>query len=336
MEYLAGAGKFDAAFEIMSKMLEAGIPPDKATCNILVQKCSVARNTSAIAHVLQYMKDSSIVLRRPIFLEALEAFKDSGKINHLLREVNPHLAFEGIEEEIDSRMNSDNILYTIDRELVINLLAKKNFIAIERILNDKINNEIQLDSGLMSSVVQAYCANSRLSGALLAFQYCLRTDKKLDRCAYISLIGLLIRANSLSNVMEIVEEIVQAGIDLGSYLVSILIHQLGCAGLSSIAAKIFHSSLSDQNTVTYTSLMSAYFQAGEVDKGLEIYSKMRSQGITMSHGTYAVLITGLEEAGRISDAEIYRKEKRSLQWRNNSIENLSAEESLCNCLFNGI
>ena len=153
-------------------MQEAGISPDKATCNILVQKCSKSGNTSAITHVLQYMQDNSIVLRRPVFLEALEAFKISGKVTHLLREVNPHLAFEGIEEDIDLEPTSTDICYIIDRELVINLLAKRNFIAIEHILTGMISKEIQLDPELLSAVSQASCANYRTSGALLAFKYC--------------------------------------------------------------------------------------------------------------------------------------------------------------------
>lgn len=319
----------------MSEMQEAGIPPDKAACNILVEKCSIAGNTSAITHVLEYMKENSIVLRRPVFLVALEAFKTSGESDHLLREVNPHLAFEGLEEEIDFEPASSDIHYVIDRHLIINFLAKKNFVAVEHILNNMMEKGIQMDSALLSAVVQDICASNMTSGAFLAFHYCLKTNKKLDRSAYISLLGLFIRNNSFSNVLDIVEEMVNAGIGLGTYLVSLLIHQLGCAGLSSIAAEIFHSFPTDHNVVTYTSLMSAYFKSHEVDKGLELYSRMRSQGIPVSYGTYEVLIVGLEGAGRNSDAEIYRKEKRSLQWRNYSPESLSAEESLCNCLFGG-
>ena len=313
----------------MNKMQEAGIPPDKSACNILVQRCSKSGTTSAIIHVLQYMKDNSIVLRRPVFLEALEAFKSSGEIDHLLREVNPHLAFEGIDLE----PTSTDICYIIDRELVINLLAKRNFIAIEHILTGMINKEIQLDSELLSAVVQANCAYYRTTGAILVFQYCLKTNKRLDRSAYISLLGLFIRINSFENVLEIVEQMVNSDIGLGTYLVSLLVHRLGCAGLPSFAEKIFHSFPTDQNVVTYTSLINAYFQAGEVNKGLELYAKMRSQGIPVAYGTYEVLIVGLEVAGKIHDAQIYRKEKIHLQWRNYSLESFSVEENLCNCLF---
>lgn len=134
-------------------------------------------------------------------MEALEAFKSSGKIDHLLLEVNPHLAFEGIEEDIDLEPTSTEICYTINGELVFNLLAKRNFIAVEHILTGIINKETQLDSELLSAVIQANYANYRTSGALLAYQYCLKTNKRLDRCAYLSLLDLFIRINSFPNVL---------------------------------------------------------------------------------------------------------------------------------------
>ncbi|KAJ6814808.1 putative LRR receptor-like serine/threonine-protein kinase [Iris pallida] len=334
MEFLAGAGKFKAALEIMSKMQDSGIQPDKATCNILVQKCSNAGEISVMTQILLYMKENSIVLRRPIFLEALEALRNSGKSDTLLREVNPHLAFEGIEEdmsELEAIANDTSSL--IDRGIVINLLARKDFIAMEHMLSGMVDKETQLDSELISSVVQANCMNHRVSGAQVAFDYCLKTNKKLHRSAYISLLGLFIRNSSFQKIMDVVDEMVKSGISLGTYLVSLMINRLGCAGLTASATKVFQSFPTDHNVVTYTAMINVHLQAGEVDKGLELYSRMRKQGIPVSLGTYEVLIVGLEGVGRILDAEIYRKEKKRLQWRSSSLDRYSVEESLCNRLY---
>ncbi|XP_066160945.1 pentatricopeptide repeat-containing protein At2g01390 isoform X2 [Oryza sativa Japonica Group] len=84
IEHLANVGKFEATMEIMDKMQEAGVEPDKALCNILVQKCSRAGETSVMTRILQYMKENFIVLRRPIFLEALEALKANGTYEVLI------------------------------------------------------------------------------------------------------------------------------------------------------------------------------------------------------------------------------------------------------------
>lgn len=333
IEYLAGVGKFEAAFDIMNEMIESGFPPDKATCNILAQKSSIASNTSAIRQVLQYMKDNSIVLRRPVFLQAAEAFKSYSEIDHLLREVNPHLAFEGIAKEPNSEPAIYEIGYIIDRELIFNLLARSNFLAVDHMLNGMISNGTIIDSELLSIVIEINVANYRTSVALLAFQYCKDTNIKLNKSSYLSLIGMFTRTKSFEIVVEIVEEMVEIGISLGTYLVSILIHQLGRAGLSSLAEKVFNYLPNEHNIATYTSLIGAYFQVGNVDKGLELYSKMRRQGFRVSYGTYEVLILGLRGAGRNSDAEIYRKEKKRLRWHDFSPNGLSVEESMCNCLF---
>lgn len=55
----------------------------------------------------------------------------------------------------------------------------------------------------------------------------------------------------------------------------------------------------------------------------------------VSVGTYAALIVGLEQAGQPRDAEVYRKEKKRLEWCYHSRGTASLEEILCNCLFDG-
>lgn len=327
-------GLFKEAFEIMNEMQVAGVQPDKATCNILVQKCSIAGETTLITQILMYMKENSVVLRRPVFLDALAAFRSSGESDHLLREVNPHLALEGIEEELlESEQACDDPTFLVDRDIIINFLATRNFIAIEHLLREMIDKEIHINSELLSAIVLANCNNWRPSGALLAFRYALKSRRKLERSAYIALIGLLIRANSLHMVLEIVEEMLRIGISFGTYLLCLLIHQLGCAGFPDFAAKIFAALPVSHNCSTYTALMSAFFQAGEVEKSLQLYSEMRNEGVSASCGTYEVLIAGLERAGRIHDANMYRKEKRTLQWNGFSQAIISTDEIFCNRFF---
>lgn len=317
----------------MDEMQEAGIQPDKAACNILVQKCSKAGETSAMNQVLQYMKEHFIVLRRPTFLEALEALKNNGESDCLLREVNPHLSLEGIDNDID--INNSNSYSIIDRGIVLYLLSTRNWIALEHILGETACRDINIDPHILSEVTQDSCTNNRPSCALAVFQYCLRMRKELAASAYACLLGFFVRNSSFHTVLEIVEEMSKAGHNLGVYLTSVLIYKLGCAGLSSYAERVFNSFLMEHNVVTYTALMDAYFRAGKVDKGVELYSRMKSQGISLSSGSYVVLINGLEKAGRIHDAEICRKEKRRLEWKDRSQEEIVPDEILCNCLFGG-
>lgn len=320
----------------MNKMQEVGIHPDKAMCNILVQKCSKAGETSVMAQILQFMKENFIVLRRPVFLEALEALKISGESDHLLREVNPHLSCEGMVEEItDSESTVTDMSSEIDRGIIINLLAMRNFVAIEHILSESLHRNLLLDSNIISAVVHTNYATHRSTGALTAFEYCIKMRQILDKSAYISLLGLSIRSGLYQKVLEIVEEMVRANICLGTYLVSLLIYKLGCSGFPSFSEKLYYLCSTDQNSTTCTALISAYLQAGEVEKGLDVYSRMRNEGMPVSVGTYAALIVGLEQAGQPRDAEVYRKEKKRLEWCYHSRGTASLEEILCNCLFDG-
>ncbi|MQL82772.1 hypothetical protein Taro_015232 [Colocasia esculenta] len=328
-------GKFDAALGIMNKMQEAGVQPDKATCNILIQKCSKLGETKMMFQVLRYMKDNSLVLRLPIFLEAVETLRNCGERDVLLREVNPHFASVGMEREMSS---SEDAFYDfnacIDQGIIFNLLARQNFVAIDHMLNEMISRNVKLDTELIAAIMQAGSGNGNLSTALLAFQYGARLGQKHEKHAYLSLIGPLIRLNCFQDVLKIVEEMIKLGHTLGTYLAAVLILRLGCARMSTLAAKLFYSLAADQNTVTYTALIHAHLQSSEIDKGLQAYASMRKEGFHVSSGTYEVLIVGLEEAGRNREAEFFKKEKKKLQFSGCSQEGISIEEILCDCIFN--
>ncbi|CAN6282954.1 unnamed protein product [Urochloa humidicola] len=332
IEHLADAGKFEATLEIMDKMKEACIEPDKALCNILVQKCSRAAETSVMTRILQYMKEHFIVLRRPIFLEALEALKASGDSDELLREVNPHLSYEGIE--YDPILSDQG--YIADRSTIIYLLSAKNWSAIEEMINKMASRNVKMESHILSDVIEASCADCRLSCGLTVVRYSLRVGCELGRSAYCSLLGQYIRNGSFDLVIEIVEGLTKSGYNLGTYLSSVLILRLGYVGRSAYADHIFRLLTTDKNVVSYTALINAYFQAGKVDGALDLFKEMRTAGISACSDTYEVLIYGLQKARRKQESENYRRERMNMQWHLQYLDQCSSEDSLCNYLFCGL
>ncbi|KAK6924311.1 Pentatricopeptide repeat [Dillenia turbinata] len=136
----------------LTKMQEARIQPDKAACNCLIQKCCRAGETWAVFEILRHMKENFLVLCYPVYLEAKETFKiaDMGKAS-------------------------------MDRTLVLNLLAKQNFIAIDRFISETIDKDAPLDSEMISDIIEANCAHSRADGALMAFEQCEKGLKHWER-----------------------------------------------------------------------------------------------------------------------------------------------------------
>ncbi|KAF6146252.1 hypothetical protein GIB67_011724 [Kingdonia uniflora] len=163
MEYIAGSGKFTAPLDIFNKMQEAGVLLDKVTCNIL-----------------------------SVYTEAREVLKVYGESDYVLKEANRHLSLKGREDISESCKTT-----TIDvfSEIVLRLLEKRNFIAVDNILHDTISKNIKLDCELISTIIQTNCANCRPNGALLAFRYGSQLNLNIERAAYLSLIGLFIRNN---------------------------------------------------------------------------------------------------------------------------------------------
>ncbi|RDX91246.1 Pentatricopeptide repeat-containing protein, partial [Mucuna pruriens] len=331
MDYLIGSGKCKEALEIFEKMQEAGAQPDKAACNILIERCSKVGGTEFMTHILQYMKQNRLVLRYPVFVEALEALKNAGESDTLLRQVNPQFYMDcSIRKNTVAADSPTNI----DKELLFDLLKNRNVVAIDQLLTGMMDKKISLDHKVVSTIIEVNCSHSRPEGALLAFKYSVTMGISIERTGYLSLMGLLTRSNMFSKLVEIVEEMTRAGHSLGIYLASLLIFRIGCARKQTFATKIFNL-LPDNHkcTATYTALISVYFSVRRVNKALEIYKIMCSKGFCPVLGTYNVLIAGLERNGRYAEAEHYRKAKKSLHPNSDSKESVCIEGKICNLMF---
>ncbi|KAI5682727.1 hypothetical protein M9H77_03955 [Catharanthus roseus] len=331
MDHLANSGKFREVMEIFSKMQVAGVEPDKAACNILVEKSSRAGEIEVLLKVLEYMREKSLVLRHPIYQKALETLRTAGESDVLLRQVNPHLSQEQVQNNFHTFIGDSNS--AICRGLILHLMNKKSLVAIDCLLEDLMGKDIKLDSGVISMIIEINCSRGRQAGAFLAFEYFVKLGIDVERTAYLALLGVFLRTNSFPKVVDIVHEMVRTGASLGTYNSALLIYRLGCTR-DLVSAKEVFSLLPDEekNTATYTALIAACFLSGDSEKGLETFETMKKQGINVVVGTYSVLLSGLEKSGRVREWEIYRKEKKSLQARRCSKSNLM-EEKICNLLF---
>ena len=224
----------------------------------------------------------------------------------------------------------------IDNELLFVLLKNRNVVAIDHLLTGMMDKKISLDHKVVSTIIEVNCSHCRPEGALLAFKYSVTMGISIERTGYLSLIGLLIRSNMFSKLVEIVEEMTRAGYSLGTYLASLLIIRLGCAKKHTLAMKIFNL-LPDNHkcTATFTALISVYFSVRRVTKALEIYKIMCTKGFCPVLGTYDVLIAGFETNGKYAEAEHYRKAKKSksLHANSGSQESVCIEGKICNLLF---
>ncbi|XP_028761997.1 pentatricopeptide repeat-containing protein At2g01390-like [Neltuma alba] len=336
MEHLIKSEKCDEALEIFEQMQEAGVQPDKAACNILIENCSKVGGSIAINRILHYMKENRLVLRHPVFVEALEALRLGGESDALLRQVHPHFYVDCNfrKEANDCTKAAADSSFDIDERLLLDLLRKGNLLAIDQILSGIADRKIPLNHEILSTIIDVNCSQCRPEGALLAFEYSVKMGISMERTKYLALIGLMVRSNLFSRILEVVEVMSKAGHSLEIYLASLIIYRLGRARQPTFAAKIFNI-LPDNHkcTATYTALISAYFSAGRVNKALGIYKIMREEGVSPALGTYNVLLGGLERKGKSSEADFFRKERKRLLAKHDSQGSVCAK--ICNLLFAG-
>lgn len=341
IEYLADQGKFEGAFDIFTQMRELNVEPSKATFNILVQKCAKAGRTNIMVEVLKCMKSFRHVLRPSIFFEALEALHKAGEGDQLLLEIHPHLSHEVNQDRgcrlCPKRSDVDQKNLRIDTDILWILLHRRNFTAVESLLEEMSIKGLSLDVRILTAIIRACSANAKLRGALTAYQYGGKLEIQFDLTVYTSLFGILIRHKLHEKVIGIVDEMIQKGVNPGTYILSVLIRKFGCAGLCDAAQKIFDSIPDEQNAVTYTALIDAFISAGSVEKAIEIYETMKRNGVKPATGTYKVLQLCLEKAGRYQEAKVFKQKRltpRTYFPASISIESRETEEqNLCNVLF---
>ncbi|KAJ8764377.1 hypothetical protein K2173_006117 [Erythroxylum novogranatense] len=336
MEYLVVDGKYAEALEIFNKMQEAGVHPDKAACNNLVQRCAKAGETRAMTQILQYMKENDLVLRYPVFLEALQTLEVANESENLIKQVNPHCATESISYDVASEFVGAADDFPIDTGMVMILLKKQSLLAVDSLLNGISDKNIRLDSWVVSAIIQVNCSRCRPDGAFKAFEYSIKMGVDLERTTFLALIGSLIRSETFQNVVDIVKEMITAGHSLGVYLRALLIYRLGRARRPTFARRIFNLLPEDHKcTATYTALISVHISAGSVEKALKVYKTMKKNGIHPSLGTYNLILAGLERAGRVGETENYRKEKQSLLIDDHNRNGAQMEQKICDLLFLG-
>jgi pentatricopeptide repeat protein len=333
------AGKCEEALDIFFKMQEIGVQPDKAACNILIAKALKFGETSFMTRVLVYMKENGVVLRYPIFVEALETLKAAGESDDLLREVNSHISVESLcSSDIDETPTAEvNDTKNSDDSRVISsvLLMKQNLVAVDILLNQMRDRNIKLDSFVVSAIIETNCDRCRTEGASLAFDYSLEMGIHLKKSAYLALIGNFLRSNELPKVIEVVKEMVKAQHSLGCYQGAMLIHRLGFGRRPRLAADVFDLLPDDQKGVAaYTALMDVYISAGSPEKAMKILREMREREIMPSLGTYDVLLSGLEKTSDFQkEVALLRKEKKSLVASARFRENVHVEDKICDLLF---
>lgn len=331
------SGKTDKALEIFNKMQEASVQPDKATCNILIEICCKTGEIWAMNTILEYMKDNFLVLRYPLYEKALETFKSAGESYMLLKQVNRHFSAEHLNNGINKYDTvSPNNEFGLENDLVLNLLNKQNLVAVDTLLSDMMEKGVRLETTVISKIIEVNSAHNKQTGALLAYEYSMKLGISIERTAYLALIGLSIRINSYTKVVDIVQETVKKGLSLGTHLNSLLIYRLGCSKEATCAEKVFDLLPDEEkSSAEYTALIGAYFSSENADKGLETFKVMKSNGVKVAFGTWTVLLAGLEKCGRARELDYYRKEKKRVLTERCSTNVSSIEETICNLLFSG-
>ncbi|KAJ7517124.1 hypothetical protein O6H91_21G011200 [Diphasiastrum complanatum] len=157
---------------------------------------------------------------------------------------------------------------------------------------------IQSGDGLTSRVPDSFCngdmlsklcEEGRLKEALHMLELMVQQTTKPPIHAYVCLLKGCSRRKALAEGKQVHALIVQSGLDSNIFLANTLIHMYSKCGSLRHAFKVF-SNMPQHNVYSWTAIISAYADSGEVEEAINLFQQMQETGLAPDKALFVVVL----------------------------------------------
>ncbi len=152
---------------------------------------------------------------------------------------------------------------------------------------------------LWNSIIRAYAQAQNFFEAQSLFKMMLRTETKPDSFTYACIIRACSENSNLDALRLVHGGVTVSGLGLDSISGSALVMAYSKLGLVDEANMVFHG-IPEPDLVMWNSMISGYGYFGFWDKGLQLFSRMRSEGKRPDGYTIVGLLSGLAYSSLLS------------------------------------
>ncbi|XP_059440845.1 putative pentatricopeptide repeat-containing protein At1g64310 [Corylus avellana] len=179
---------------------------------------------------------------------------------------------------------------------IVRFYAINNDICAARNLFDKTPHRSVF---LWNSIIRAYAQVHNFGEALSLFNTMLKTETKPDSFSYACIIRACSEDLNLDALRIVHGGVILSGLGLDPICSSALVTAYSKLGLVDEASRVFHG-IVEPDLVMWNSMISGYGCCGFWDKGLELFSRMRSEGRRPDGYTVVGLLSGLAYSSLLS------------------------------------
>ncbi|XP_015879393.3 pentatricopeptide repeat-containing protein At5g39680 [Ziziphus jujuba] len=140
-----------------------------------------------------------------------------------------------------------------------------------------------------NSVVNGLLENGHLKEAIEVLSMMVDDHVTWDSITYVTIFGLCARLKNLRLGLEVHGRMLKTEVECNAYVSSAIIDMYGKCGRIINAMKMF-GCFQTRNVVSWTTVMDAYFQNGYFEEALNLFSKMRLEGVMPNEYTFAILL----------------------------------------------
>ncbi|KAJ7564253.1 hypothetical protein O6H91_02G009700 [Diphasiastrum complanatum] len=169
---------------------------------------------------------------------------------------------------------------------------------------------IQSGDGLRSRVPDSFCNGDKLSKlceegrlkeALHMLELMVQQTTSPPIHAYVCILKGCSRRKALAEGKQLHALIVQSVLDSNIFLANTLVHMYSKCGSLLDAHKVF-SNMPQHNVYSWTAIISAYADSGEVEEAIDLFQKMQDTGLAPDKVLFVVVLKAYAKCGCTEDA----------------------------------
>merc|ERR1719335_1157524 len=250
--------------------------------------------------------------------DAIQLFQDL-KINFPDRNSNSHiysLLIKGFAQRKEMRRALQVFKEMTDNEINIGVVTYNTLIdacarvgdmpQASQLFSSMCTSGIEPDLITYSTIIKGYCVQGDLEKGLQLFSIMQKKGIRPDAILFNSILDGCAKRQMRSLTETVLNDMEVAGISPSNVTLSILVKLYGrCRDLDEAFRLIEEYPVKYNFTVNphvWTCLMSACIANNNLDKAKDIYSQMRSDGISIDAKTYETLVNGCLKLGDIKGA----------------------------------
>ncbi|KAL3642009.1 hypothetical protein CASFOL_012824 [Castilleja foliolosa] len=273
---------FDNVLALLEEMKSSNTEPDGRILTTILSACSRVGNFDIGKLVHVFISENNITIDSHLQSALLNMYARSGSMD--------------VAESLYDKLNTKNV---VNSTAMICGYSKSGNLKAARSLFDKM---VDKDLICWSAMISGYADSDNPQEALKIFQQMQRDVIKPDQVTMLSVISACARLGGLDQAKKVHLFLDENGFGKALPINNALIDMYAKCGCLEEAKQVFDR-MNRKNTISWTSMVSAFATHGDVDSALEYFKFMKSENVEPNWVTFVGVLYACSHAGLVEEGK---------------------------------